>query len=1451
MPKSILLTSAALLVASPLLAADAPPKPLKVLLVCGGCCHDYTKQKDIIAQGLAERAHIEVTAVQQGGTATNSKIALYEKEDWYKGYDLIIHDECFSDIKDTAYIARILAPHKDGLPAVVLHCAMHSYRDGTDNWFKFLGVTSRRHGAGYPHEVLNVDPQHPAMAKFGPAWFNPAGELYWIEKVWPTAHPLATSKNKEKGNDEVCVWTNQYEKARVFGTTLGHHNETVSAPQYLDLLTRGVLWATGKLDAGYLKAAADGARVVPKNLAQGRPGSSSSTQGGHPVKDAFDGNTATRWCASGPQAGEWLQVDLGEPTTVDAARLDWESGGVYRFTLDGSADGKTWTLLHNGSKNATPSPNRVAFAPGPYRYLRVTFLGKDDGGWGSLNEFEAFGKETVTLDPKAAAERKDAAILNGVKIPDGFEATVFAAPPAINYPVFVAAAPNGDLYVSSDRNGSLDREPRRGSVYRLRDLDGDGRADEVKRFVPDVDSPRGLVWDHDRLYLMHPPHLSAFIDKDGDGVADEQKILVKNIAFGFKDRPADHTSNGVTLAIDGWLYLAIGDFGFLKAEGTDGRTLQLRGGGVVRVRPDGTGLELYSSGTRNILEVAMDPLLNGFARDNTNDGGGWDIRLHHFTGLEDHGYPRLFKNFGDEIVRPLADYGGGSGCGALYLSEPGFPDGYGDALYTADWGRDRVFRHKVTPNGATFKADQSEFLTVPRVTDLDVDANGHIYVSSWKGATFTFAGEDVGYILRVTPKGSEAAPLPNYSKLDKPGLIRELESPSHRRRLAAQREMVGRGIDIATAELLTPLIGNKAKKPLATRIAALFALAEMEEPIRSQVMAASLTLYVVDPSIREYALRALADRPSQSDGIPAEILAALGRRDKAARRDAIQAYVDAHSDPKVKGSAGVVIASCAEDENPRTRRQAAQSLARLGRPEYAKFLTPLLGDPDPIVAHTAGKALASLKASGACFAVVDDLQAVNARAGALLALQSIHEAAVVDGLLGRLASESDPARRLGLIAALARLDHREGPWKGDSWGTRPDTSGPYYQPEAWDATPRIEAALKGVLDKASGDDFAAILRELDRNKVKVDEAAIVARASADPKLVPAVVAHLARGRDVPAAAVPFLVRASKEGTAALRSEATVGLLKVDGDDGLRAALTALASLHGECRDTSPFREARGAFLDTRRLAPRRRALESLAARHDGPASAWADAALLVLASSREGRPEGRAAAAKAIDAGWGDPARRAQILQAVALIDHQASADRVLKALNDPSPEVASAAREAARELGLDPNKDAALAVGPKLETMSVDDILGTVVAAKGDRGAGERLFNRLTCINCHTVRADEPPKGPFLGTIATTYKRRELAEAILQPSKTIAQGFATNVLALEDGRTLTGFVTREAADSVTLRDAEAKEVQVPTSQIVDRAKSATSVMPEGLVKGISLKEFASLLDYLESLSKK
>ena len=84
----------------------------------------------------------------------------------------------------------------------------------------------------------------------------------------------------------------------------------------------------------------------------------------------------------------------------------------------------------------------------------------------------------------------------------------------------------------------------------------------------------------------------------------------------------------------------------------------LLGGGVARVRPDGTELELFATGTRNDYDVAIDPFMNLFSRGNTNDGGGWNIRFLHLIQSADYGYPRLFKNFASEILPALEDLGG-------------------------------------------------------------------------------------------------------------------------------------------------------------------------------------------------------------------------------------------------------------------------------------------------------------------------------------------------------------------------------------------------------------------------------------------------------------------------------------------------------------------------------------------------------------------------------------------------------------------------------------------------------------------------------------------------------------------------------------------------------------------------------------------------------------------------
>ena len=108
--------------------AQEKPKPIRVLLVCGGCCHDYAHQKDILAKGLAERANVQVTIAYDDDKGTKHLNPVYEKADWAKDFDVVIHDECTADVKDEAAIANVLKPHMDGLPGVVLHCGMHCYR---------------------------------------------------------------------------------------------------------------------------------------------------------------------------------------------------------------------------------------------------------------------------------------------------------------------------------------------------------------------------------------------------------------------------------------------------------------------------------------------------------------------------------------------------------------------------------------------------------------------------------------------------------------------------------------------------------------------------------------------------------------------------------------------------------------------------------------------------------------------------------------------------------------------------------------------------------------------------------------------------------------------------------------------------------------------------------------------------------------------------------------------------------------------------------------------------------------------------------------------------------------------------------------------------------------------------------------------------------------------------
>ncbi len=1012
-----------------------------------------------------------------------------------------------------------------------------------------------------------------------------------------------------------------------------------------------------------------------------------------------------------------------------------------------------------------------------------------------------------------APPKSEADILKSLKVPDGYTATVFAMAPTVGYPTAVSAAADGVLFVAVDENGSLDAKPGRGRVLRCIDSDGDGKADKINTFA-EMDSPRGVIWDGasgtgpGTLYVMHPPNLSAYTDTDGDGKADKVEEIVTGLGFDLKFRGADHTTNGCRLGIDGFIYVAVGDYGYVEAKGKDGTTIKSRGGGIVRVRPDGTGLEIVSLGQRNIYDVAVSPTLDLFTRDNTNDGGGWDVRLSFVPPGAQMGYPTLFKNFPEDIVQPLADYGGGSPCGALWLDEPGLQNG----LYTVEWGANGIMYHGLKEKGAGWAVDgpnkgQTKWLGITRPTDMDVDAAGRIYVASWEGATFTYDGPNAGYVVHLEKKDEPAAPNANFKNATDAQLAAAIGSPSAVLRLGAQRELLRRPF---SEEAMIPL-HNAIRSSLTTssKVAALFTVVQWNA--RPWVV---LNAALEVPEMREFALIAIGD---------------YGRR---------------------LGTIGLnVVAPHLSDPNPRVRAAAITAARRLGRADAAPAMLPLVADADPVIAHLAVRALAELKASTVLLGALDSADD-KVKPGALRALYGFYDPIVVDALIARLATTKDPALRKALLATLCRLDNKDAAYLDPKvwWGTRPDTSGPVYKAEPWEASPKIEAALKTALDAAQGEDGRDLVMTMYRTKVNYPGLVelMLAKAGTDtaakltaieglfshdnalpPEGLAALSAIVADGKQAPdfrAKALRLLARAS-ERSAAL--EAAV------------AAFAPFATQHGHASITAAFEDFTCDGKQTKNIS----ALDKMAAGSDPAKRTLAQTILVNLSTSALVKGKDKENAEKAVAKSWEKPESAASLLGVIARTKSKSYADQVTAHLKDPNNAVAESALFAYQALGLTDTGAPVAQIG----TMKYEAVFAAVQQG-GDVAQGKDIYLRAGCIACHTITANEPAKGPILSAVAKIYDRAALTESLLKPNAKLAQGFETATFKTKKGEEIQGFVTREGGDSVDVRNVAGQTVTLEKGDITARGKLEQSMMPEGLLNGFTPADLANLLAYMESL---
>jgi putative heme-binding domain-containing protein len=145
------------------------------------------------------------------------------------------------------------------------------------------------------------------------------------------------------------------------------------------------------------------------------------------------------------------------------------------------------------------------------------------------------------------------------------------------------------------------------------------------------------------------------------------------------------------------------------------------------------------------------------------------------------------------------------------------------------------------------------------------------------------------------------------------------------------------------------------------------------------------------------------------------------------------------------------------------------------------------------------------------------------------------------------------------------------------------------------------------------------------------------------------------------------------------------------------------------------------------------------------------------------------------------------------------------------------------------------------------------LVRRDGDAARGATVFFREaanSCAGCHRIAGKGRWVGPDLSTIGVKYGREELLQSILNPSSAVGYNFRPYILALKDGRVVTGLPVEESASAIVLKTAEGKSVRVAKSEIEESQVSAVSLMPEGLAQTMTDQQLVDLLAYLGTLKR-